>query len=102
MSYLYACCYEIGLWIIEQFPDSSVVDNPWFKRMMEYCLSYWSEVRTIGTMEDVDDQIQELHREWEEQELIENKPVFIEKESEVDGLPEMRLSAPWYHREHPE
>lgn len=102
MSLFYVCCYEIGLWLKEHYPNSPITTSPWLVLMMSYCLPYWQDHRTAVTMEDVDDQIQELHREWEKQELIENRPVFIEKESEIDGLPEMRLSAPWYHREHPE
>jgi hypothetical protein len=65
--------------------------------MMDYCFPYWVENKTAQTMDDVDSQIQELHKEWDISES--NQPIVIEKPSQVDGLPELRITAPWYRNE---
>jgi hypothetical protein len=62
--------------------------------MMDYCRPYWVENKTAQTMDDVDSQIQELHKEWGISEP--NKPIITEKPSQVEGLPELRITAPWY------
>jgi hypothetical protein len=93
---LYACCYEIGLWFRERNPSLRFKPQ-WFVLMMDYCFPYWVENKTAQTMDDVDSQIQELHKKWDRWDISEsNQPIVIEKLSQVDGLPELRITAPWY------
>jgi hypothetical protein len=94
----YVCCYEIGLWLREHHP--SLAAKAAVVLMMDYCRPYWVENKTSQTMDDVDSQIQELHRVWDRWDISEaNQPIVIEKPSQVDGLPELRITAPWYRDE---
>ena len=64
--------------------------------LLDYCHPYWVEWKTLSTMESVDRQVDVLRDEGK---CLDDAsyvtPVFSEKLSEVDGLTEMRLSAPW-------
>lgn len=88
-KWIYYVCYEIAVWYSKKNPV--VVFNPWYKRLLDHCLPYWVEVRAAMTMEDVDRQTAEIADEWK----VSSDPVYTEKTSVVDGLPEMRLRAPW-------
>lgn len=64
--------------------------------LVDYCKPYWVEWKTVVTMESVDRQIDSIQQEWKEvDDVLYVDPVFSEQPSEVDGLTEMRLSAPW-------
>jgi hypothetical protein len=47
-------------------------------------------------MESVDRQTAEIADEWK----VSSDPVFTEKPSQVEGLTEMRLRAPWIEDDH--
>ena len=64
--------------------------------LLDYCHPYWIEWKTLSTMESVDRQVDVLRDEGKcLDDVLYVTPVFSEKPSEVDGLTEMRLSAPW-------
>ncbi|UNH61245.1 hypothetical protein SSZBM1_128 [Synechococcus phage S-SZBM1] len=44
----------------------------------------------------VDMQVKEIQEEWDVQEKEEQKPIFSSRPSEVEGLDEIRLTAPWH------
>lgn len=64
--------------------------------LIDYCKPYWVEWKTLSTLESVDRQVEVLQKEWKrEDDVLYVDPVYSEKPSEVEGLTEMRLSAPW-------
>ena len=64
--------------------------------LLDYCHPFWIEWKTLSTMESVDRQVDVLRDEGKcLDDVLYVTPVFSEKPSEVDGLSEMRLSAPW-------
>lgn len=61
----------------------------------------WVAFSTEATMRDVDGQIEELHRQWAEEEAKSNAPVIIEHEpdgSDAQNLlgGTLEIRAPWY------
>ena len=64
--------------------------------LLDYCMPYWVEWKTLSTMESVDRQVEVIREEWKrEDDVLYVDPVFSQQVSEVDGLTEMRLSAHW-------
>ena len=91
---LLAICYEAAIWYSDKQP--SVRLRYWYRMLLDYCKPYWVEWKTLSTMESVDRQAEVTREEWKEvDDVLYVDPVFSEKPSEVDGLTEMRLSAPW-------
>lgn len=88
-SWIYYACYEIAVWYAAKNPK--IVFNPWYKRLIDWCFPYWVDIKTATTMDDVDRQAAEIADEWK----VSSDPVFTEKPSQVEGLTEMRLRAPW-------
>lgn len=91
-SWIYYACYEIAIWYAAKNPG--IKFNPWYKRLIEWCFPGWVEIKTLQTMDSVDRQIADLldSAEWKSPS---SDPVFTEKPSQVEGLTEMRLRAPW-------
>ena len=93
-SRLLAMCYEVALWYSHKQPSVRLRD--WYRMLLDYCQPYWIEWKTLSTMESVDRQVDVLKDEGKcLDDVLYVTPVFSEKPSEVDGLTEMRLSAPW-------
>jgi hypothetical protein len=88
-KWFYYVCYEIAIWYADRQPG--VVFNPWYKRLIEQCRPYWVDVKTAMTMDSVDRQTAAIADQWK----VSSDPVYTEKPSQVEGLPEMRLRAPW-------
>jgi hypothetical protein len=93
-TWIYYAIYEIALWYASKNPG--IVFNPWYKRLLAQCFPDWVEVKTLQTMESVDRQAAEIADEWK----VSSDPVFTEKPSQVEGLTEMRLRAPWIEDDH--
>ena len=93
-SRLLAMCYEVALWYSHKQPSVRLRD--WYRMLLDYCHPFWIEWKTLSTMESVDRQVDVLRDEGKcLDDVLYVTPVFSEKPSEVDGLSEMRLSAPW-------
>ena len=88
-EYIYYCCYEIAVWYGNQSPG--VRTNPWYIRLIQECFPSWVAIKTKMTMDDVDRQTAAIADGWK----VSSDPVYTEEPSQVDGLPEMRLRAPW-------
>ena len=88
-DYFYYCCCEIAVWYAVKNP--SIRFNPWYKRLLEECLPSWIKIKTKTLMDDVDRQTAAIADGWK----VSSDPVYTEEPSQVDGLPEMRLRAPW-------
>jgi hypothetical protein len=88
-DYFYYCCYEIAVWYADQNPG--IRFNPWYKRLLAECAPGWVTIKTKMTLADFDRQAADIADEWK----VSSDPVFTEKPSQVEGLTEMRLRAPW-------
>jgi hypothetical protein len=93
-----ALVYEIIQFISRFMPK--IKFNPLVKRAMAYCLNDWVEFRTEITLKELDDDIEELHTQWDKEEAKNLEYIFSEEEpdgSEAQRLlgGPMRLSAPW-------
>lgn len=91
-------CYRgLVVDVIRELWDRGLyVDNKWLKACHETWFPYWVDYRTCLTMQDVDQQIEELFTEPEV-----DSPVFTEElkgETPLGG--NMRLRAPWLDEEH--
>lgn len=91
-DYWYYVCYEIATWYADKNPRIRL--NPWYKRLIKECAPGWVAIKVKMTIETVDRQIADLldSAEWKSPS---SDPVFTEKPSQVEGLTEMRLRAPW-------
>lgn len=82
---------RIKRWIAKQAP-------PW-NTILEYLFSfiekwYW-DTKVQVTMDDVDRQAKEIVEQWNEEEKETKAPIITSKPSEVEGLDEIRIRAPW-------
>lgn len=101
-TWINALAYELGLSFSEKYQTLRL--NPWFVRLMEHCRPFWVEWKTQRTMASVDQQVEDLHEQWQAQEQEEQKPIYTEKEPDGSTAQqllggEMRLTAPWYQEE---
>ena len=60
----------------------------------------WVEWKTEATMQDVDRQVEDLHKQWAIAEQTEQAPVITEKPSDGSAAQELlggelRIRAPW-------
>lgn len=88
-DYCYYCLYELLIWYSNTHP--AVRLQPWYRNAIGQCRDGWIAIKTKMTMDAVDKHIASL-------DIGPSgvpDPVFTEKPSMVEGLPEMRLSAPW-------
>jgi hypothetical protein len=72
--------------------------NPWLQRVHDYWFDYWVQFKTDSTMADVDRQIEELHKQWDEEE---SGPIIVEHEPDGSKAQELlggtlEIKAPWY------
>ena len=100
---LNALVYEAIQFISRFWPN--IKFNPWVKLALRNCLDDWVEFRTQITLKELDNDIEELHEQWDREEAEHFEYVFIEEElddSEAQRLlgGPMRLSAPWNSDKH--
>jgi len=83
---------KIKRWIAKQTP-------PW-NQILSFLFSYFEkwywDTKVKMTMDDVDRQAENLVRKWDEEEKENQNPIITTKPSEVEGLDEIRATAPWY------
>ena len=90
-----AIVYDI-LW---RFCDSypSLRSNTLVRMAMTHCFPDWVLWKTEVTMTDVDRQVEDIQREWEEQEpkpvIIEHKPDGSKAQELLGGA--MEIKSPW-------
>jgi hypothetical protein len=75
--------------------------NPWIKQILKNCFEDWCAFRAEVAMQEVDKQVEELHKLWAEEEKKYTSPIYSElppdgskAQSLLGG--EMRLTAPFY------
>lgn len=88
-EYLYYCVYELLLWYSSKYP--AVRLQSWYRNAIDQCRDGWVYVKTKITMDDVDRQIESI----DVGPSGVSSPVFSSKPSELEGLDEIRLRAPW-------
>ena len=77
------------MWYADRTP--TVRQQWWYPLALKELGPDWITVKVKMTMEDVDRQLKSI----DVGPSGVPDPVFTEKPSQVEGLPEMRLSAPW-------
>lgn len=71
--------------------------NPWLQRIHAYWFDHWVQFKTDSTMADVDRQVEEIQKQWAEEEP---KPVIIEHAPDGSKAQELlggtlEIQAPW-------
>ena len=89
-TYLYYVLYEVLMWYAERHP--AVRLRWWYPLALKELAPCWIKIKVQQTLADVDRQTESIDGIGESGVP---DPVFSEKPSQVDGLTEMRLSAPW-------
>lgn len=97
-SKLNALVYEAIQFISRFWPN--IKSNPLVKLALRNCLDDWVEFRTQITLRELDNDIEELHEQWDREEAEHFEYVFTEEKSDGSEAQEllggpMRLSAPW-------
>ena len=73
-------------WIKKKFK------NPYFQHLalgfLEWLKQKWIDTKVFNTMRDVDIQVEEIKKTWDEEEKV---PEIIETPSEVKGLNDMEI-----------
>mgnify|MGYP001158595723 FL=1 len=95
---LNALVYEAIQFISRFWPNIKL--NPWVKLALQNCLDDWIEFRTQITLKELDNDIEELHEQWDREEAEHFEYIFTEEKSDGSQAQEllggsMRLSAPW-------
>ena len=90
-----AIIYEILWQLCELYP--SLRGNKWVRMIMAHCFADWVIAKTETTMADVDRQVEEIQKEWAEEEP---KPEFIEHPPDGSKAQEslggaMEIRSPW-------
>lgn len=97
-----AVTYELLRLFCEYRP--SLRHQTWVKAVFLECFQDWIEWKTSYTMADVNRQVEQLHKQWAEEEAIEQAPIITEKsvdDSKAQELlgGEIRIRAPWVDSE---
>lgn len=97
-SKLNALVYEAIQFISRFWPN--IKSNPLVKLALRNCLDDWVEFRTQITLKELDNDIEELHEQWDREEAEHFEYVFTEEKSDGSEAQEllggpMRLSVPW-------
>ena len=76
-------------WIKKKFK------NPYFQHLalgfLEWLKQKWIDAKIYNTMRDVDIQVEEIKKTWDEEEKKQFVPEIIETPSEVKGLNDMEI-----------
>jgi hypothetical protein len=65
-SWFNALCYELGLSAATKQPSLAL--KAWFKMLMAYCRTDWTEWKTKIVMEKIDEQAATLVKQWDQDE----------------------------------
>ena len=60
--------------------------------LIAYLKKVWINVKIENTMKDVDRQVEDIKKDWDEEERKQFSPEIVETPSEVDGLNDMSIS----------
>ena len=78
--------YELILFISRFSPGIKL--NPWVRRALIYCVDDWAEFRTRIVMAEIDRDIEDIHRAWDEEQ---KQDMFTYSEGPSDGYKEQEL-----------
>jgi hypothetical protein len=95
---LNALIYELIIFFERFLPNLS--RNPWIRQMKLNCRDDWATFRTIVTMMELEEEIENIHQIWKKEEEQKNRPIYTELPADGSNAQqllggEMRLSAPW-------
>lgn len=97
-----AFTYELIIFLCRFYP---LKRKPFIQKILDYCLDDWAAFRAEVVMEEVDEQIKELHAAWNKEQSEKQKPTYSEEKpdgSEAQKLlgGSMRLTSPWTSDKH--
>jgi hypothetical protein len=97
-----AFAYELILFLCRFYP---LKRNPFIQRILQYCLDDWCAFRAEIVMQEVDEQIADLHAAWDAEQKEKQKPIYSESAPDGSKAQEllggsMRLSSPWSASKH--
>ena len=62
---------------------------------IEWLWKHWVDGKVDMTMADIDKQVKEVGKIWEEEDKKNQEPIIESKPSEVEGLDDISISAPY-------
>ena len=62
---------------------------------LEWLWKLYVDERVKQEMKSVDKQAEQILKEWEEEDAKYSEPILESKPSEIEGLDEIRIKAPW-------
>ena len=91
-----AFTYELIIFLCRFYP---LKRKPFIQKILDYCLDDWAAFRAEVVMEEVDEQIKELHAAWNEEQKQKVKPIYSEEAPDDSNAQRllggsMRLTAP--------
>lgn len=95
---LNALIYELIIFLERFFPR--LTRNPWIRKIKLNCRDDWATFRTLVTMMELEEEIENIHQIWKKEEEQRNRPIYSELPPDGSSAQqllggEMRLSAPW-------
>jgi len=72
----------------------------WIRQILEYCLDDWSAFRAEVAMAELEQQIEDLHKIWDAEQVEKQKPLYSEDAPDASEAQKllggsMRLRAPY-------
>jgi hypothetical protein len=78
---LYAFCYELALWLMQRF--SWLRFNPLLELLVDYWRPFWTKWKTQLMVKAVDEQVEQLKRQWEKEEREHRAEALAQKAQEL-------------------
>ena len=66
-----AFTYELIIFLCRFYP---LKRKPFIQKILDYCLDDWAAFRAEVAMKEVDEQVQNIQREWEQEEKANQNP----------------------------
>jgi len=63
--------------------------------VIEWLWNHWVDGKVKMTMADIDKQVEHMGQIWDEEDKKNNEPIIKSEPSEVEGLDEISISAPY-------
>jgi len=92
-----ALVYEAIVFLCRFYPLKKYF---WIRQILEYCLDDWSAFRAEVAMAELEQQIEDLHKIWDAEQVEKQKPLYSEDAPDASEAQKllggsMRLSSPW-------
>jgi hypothetical protein len=78
---VFAFCYELVLWLMQRF--SWLRFNPLLELLVDYWRPFWTKWKTQLMVKAVDEQVEQLKRQWEKEEREHRAEALAQKAQEL-------------------